>query len=180
MQFNSDFLKKVMPILESAGITQSSQLFNEKGQIDLEKVIAISSKVSEKMAEQNSEEEQSQIIEETKTEDFPSLLPIAMKVSSRLISNDLIFASKEEIDEVKKKVQSENRDGKIEAVIEGVEFAEKKLEYDEEYKELIKKGVTPMSAPSGNLFYLDYKYSNKPNTHKKTRRAGKKHKNKNA
>lgn len=168
MQFNPDFLKKVMPILESAGITQSSQLFNDKGQIDLEKVIAISSKITEKLYPEDN-------VEETKSEDFPSLLPIAMKVSSRLISNDLVFASKEEIDEVKKKVQSENRDGKIEAVIEGVEFTEKKLEDDEEYKELIKKGVTPMSAPSGNLFYLDYKY-----THKKTRRAGKKHKKKNA
>ena len=66
MQLNPDFLKKVMPILESAGITQSSQLFNEKGQIDLEKLIAISSKITEKMTEQNSEEEQSQIHKKTR------------------------------------------------------------------------------------------------------------------
>lgn len=110
--------------------------------------------------------------------DFPSLLPMAMKVSSKLISNDLIFASQEEIEEVKKKVQSENRDGKIQSIVDGSEFTEKKLEDDDEYKKLMKKGVSPLSAPSGVLHYLDYTYSDnsKTKTHKKTRRAGKKHK----
>ena len=45
-------------------------------------------------------------------------------------------------------------------LVEGGEFVEKKLEDDEEYKKLMKKGVTPMSGPSGNLFYLDFKYGN--------------------
>jgi hypothetical protein len=127
---------------------------------------------------QLAENQSNHILEETKSEDFPSLLPIAMKVATRTISNDLIFASKEEIDEVKKKVQSENRDGKIEAIIEGGEFTEKKLEDDEEYKELMKKGVTPMSGPSGTLFYLDYKYGDESSkSHKKTRRSKKKNKN---
>lgn len=98
-------------------------------------------------------------IEENKSEEFPSLLPIAMKVSSKLISNEIAgFASKEEIDAVKSRVQSDNRDGKIEAIIEGGEFTEKKLEDDEEYQKLIKKGVNPMSVPSGTLFYMDYQY----------------------
>ena len=151
-----DIMKKWSNILGSMGMT-GSQLDN---------------------LSQLAENQSNQILEETKSEDFPSLLPIAMKVAARTISNDLIFASKDEIDEVKKKVQSENRDGKIEAIIEGGEFTEKKLEDDEEYKELMKKGVTPMSAPSGTLFYLDYKYgdeSTKP--HKKTRRSKKKKKN---
>jgi hypothetical protein len=162
MQLNPDFLKKVLPILESAGITQSSQLFNDDGQIDLEKVIAISSKITEKLYPEESKDE------------FPSLLPTAIKVSSQYVSNEILgFASEEQINEVKNRVQSENRDGKIESVIEGGEFVEKKLEDDSEYQELMKKGVSPLSVPSGNLFYLDYKY-----THKKTRRAGKKHKKK--
>ena len=151
-----DITKKWTSILGSMGMT-GSQLDN---------------------LSQLAENQSNQILEESKSEDFSTLLPIAMKVAARTISNDLIFATKEEIDEVKKKVQSENRDGKIEAIIEGGEFTEKKLEDDEEYKELMKKGVTPMSAPSGTLFYLDYKYgdeSTKP--HKKTRRSKKKKKN---
>ena len=116
-------------------------------------------------------------LEENKTSEFPNLLPIATKVASQLVSNQILgFASEEEIDAVKKKVKSENRDAKIEAVVEGREFTEKKLEDDEDYKELMKKGVTPLSAPSGVLFYLDYQYADSQKSGKKTRRAGKKHK----
>jgi len=111
--------------------------------------------------------------------EFPILLPTAMKVAAKTIAMDLCFASEEEINEVKSKVQSENRDGKIKSIIEGGDFVEKKLEDDPEYKELMKKGVQPLSAPSGKLFYLDFKYdSDKVETHKKTRRSGKKHKKK--
>ena len=149
-----DIMKKWAPILESMGMTGSK--------LDI--------------LSQLNESQSNQILEETKAEDFQSLLPIAMKVASRTMSNDLIFASKEEIDLVKSKVQSENRDGKIESIIEGGEFTEKKLEDDEEYKELMKKGVTPMSAPSGKLFYLDYKYES-VKSHKKTRRSKKKKSN---
>lgn len=132
-----DIMKKWAPILGSMGMT-GSQLDN---------------------LSQLAENQSNEILKEnTQASEFPSLLPIAMQVAAKTISNDLIFASKEEIDDVKKKVQSENRDGKIEAIIEGGEFIEKKLEDDEEYKELMKKGVTPMSGPSGTLFYLDYKY----------------------
>jgi hypothetical protein len=105
--------------------------------------------------------------------EFPSLLPTAMKVAAKTIAMDLCFASEEEINEVKSRVQSENRDGKIDTVIEGSEFTEKKLEDDPEYKDLMKKGVTSFPMPTGQLFYLDYKYG-----HKKTRRSGKKHKKK--
>jgi len=152
-----ELMKKWSPILGSMGMT-GSQLDN---------------------LAQLAENQSNQILEETKTEEFPSLLPMAMKVSSKLMSNEIMgFASKEEINEVKKKVQSENRDGKIEAIIEGGEFTEKKLEDDEEYKELMKKGVTPMSAPSGTLFYLDFKYGDEPSKpYKKTRRSKKKKSN---
>ena len=116
-------------------------------------------------------------LEENKSEEFPSLLPMATKVASQLVSNQILgFASEEEIDAVKKKVKSENRDSKIEAIVEGGEFTEKKLEDDEEYQQLMKRGVTPLSAPSGVLFYLDYQYSDSQKSGKKTRRAGKKHK----
>ena len=89
-------------------------------------------------------------------EEFPSLLPIAIKIASRTIGSDLVgFASEEEINQVKNKIQSENRDGKIESIIEDKEFVEKKLEDDPEYKELMRKGVVPMSSPMGNLFFLN-------------------------
>ena len=148
-----DIMKKWAPILESMGMT-GSQLDN---------------------LSQLAENQSNQILEETKTEEFPTLLPIARKIAVKTIGDDLIFATKDEIDRVKSRVKSENRDGKIEAIIEGGEFTEKKLEDDEEYKKLIKKGVTPMSAPSGNLFYLDFKYGDESTkTHKKTRRSKKK------
>jgi hypothetical protein len=123
--------------------------------------------------DQLAENQSNHIVEETKTEEF-TLLPIAMKIAAKTIGDDLIFATKDEIDGVKSRVKSENRDGKIEAIIEGGEFTEKKLEDDEEYKKLMGK-VTPMPAPSSNLFYLDFKYDNDiPKTHKKTRRSKKK------
>jgi hypothetical protein len=96
---------------------------------------------------------------EDTSSDFPSLLPIAMRVAAKTIGQDIGgFASKEEIDLVKNRITQENRDGKIESIIDDKPFTEKKLEEDQEYKELMRKGVTPMSGPSGQLFYLDFKY----------------------
>ena len=71
--------------------------------------------------------------------DFPSLLPIAMKIAQTTIGQDLVFASEDEINSVKKRIISENRDGKIESIINDEEFKEKTLEEDEEYKKLMKK-----------------------------------------
>jgi len=151
-----EIYKKWAPILENIGLTGSKADWMSGEIVGIE----IHSK---------------QEVEKSKPEELPSLLPIAMKVAAKTISQDLIFASPEEINEVKNKVLTENRDGKIEAIVDGKEFTEKKLEDDPEYQKLMKKGVTPLSAPSGQLFYLDFKYD----THKKTRRAGKKNKKKN-
>jgi hypothetical protein len=148
-----EIMKKWAPILGSMGMTGSQ----------LDNLSRLAENQSNQIVEENT------LATESTSVDFPTLLPLAMKVAAKTISNDLIFASQVEIDEVKKKVQSENRDGKIEAIIEGGEFVEKKLEDDEEYKELMKKGVTPMSAPTGQLFYLDFKYGDdKDKSHKKT------------
>jgi hypothetical protein len=155
-----EIMKKWAPILESMGMTGSQ----------LDNISQLAENQSNQILEENA------LATETTSPDFPSLLPTAMKIAARTISNDLIFASKEEIDAVKSRVQSDNRDGKIEAIVEGGEFTEKKLEDDEEYKELMKKGVTPLSAPSGTLFYLDYKYES-VKSHKKTRRSKKKKSN---
>jgi len=92
-------------------------------------------------------------------DDFSNLLfPVVKKVFAKTLAGDLVFASKEEVDKVKNRIKVDNRNGKIDAVLEDKEFVEKKIEDDEEYKKLMKKDVTPISAPTGQLFYLDIKY----------------------
>ena len=87
------------------------------------------------------------------------LLPIAKQVFAKTLSSDIAgFATKEEIDEVKSRVIRENRDGKLGSIIDDEPFTEQKLENDPEYKELMSRGVSPMSTPSSKLFYLDFQY----------------------
>ena len=64
-----------------------------------------------------------------------------------------LFATKEELDTVRKRSKIENRDGKIETIINGIDFTEKKLEEDEEYKNLIRKGVCSLGPIT---FYIDH------------------------
>jgi hypothetical protein len=107
---------------------------------------------------QLAENQSNQILEETKTEEFPTLLPIARQVAAKTIFNDLFFASDEEIKSVKDRVIQENRDGKLGSILEDEVFVEKRLEDDDEYKKLKSKGVSPLGLPTGQLFYIDYKY----------------------
>ena len=147
-----DIMKKWAPILESMGMT-GSQLNN---------------------LSQLAENQSNQILEETKTEEFPSLLPMAMKVSAQTIGLDLVSVqpmsgpggmSKEERERIEAEIKQENRDSKIDALVEGTEYNEKKVEEHPDYK----------PGSGGQLFYMDYTY-NSP-THKKTRRSKKKNKN---
>lgn len=93
-----------------------------------------------------------------KENEFPSLLPIAMRVAAKTISDDLVFYTQDEINSVKNRLKQENRDGKIESILDNKEFEEKKIEDDIEYKKLISKGVKPMSGPSCSLLFLDFQY----------------------
>ena len=87
------------------------------------------------------------------------LLPIAKRVFAKTLSSEINgFATKEEIDEVKSRVIQENRDGKLVSILDDKPFTETKLEDDPEYKELIQRGVKPLSMPSNQLFYLDFQY----------------------
>ena len=93
-----------------------------------------------------------------------------MKVAAQTIGQDLVSVqpmssgmSQEEIDRINAEIKKENRDGKIDAIVEGKDYKELKPEEHPDWK----------PGPVGNLFYLDYKYG-----HKKTRRSGKKHKKK--
>ena len=149
-----DLMKKWAPIFDSMGVTNSHW-----GNL---------SQLAENQSKQILEENTS--LENTNTE-FPSLLPIAMKVASKTIGLDLVSVqplaspgmSQEEIDRINNEVKKENRDGKIESIIDGKEFKEMKPEDHPDWEKL----------PTGKLFYIDFKYG-----HKKTRRAGKRHKKK--
>ena len=110
-----------------------------------------------------------QILNENSSE-FSSILPLATRVVSQTIAQNLLpvqplssMMSQEELDRINNEVKSVNRDGKIESLFEGKEFKEMKPEDHPDWEKL----------PTSKLFYIDFKYS-----HKKTRRAGKRHKKK--
>ena len=112
-----------------------------------------------------------QILEETNTEEFNSLFPVAMKIAAQTIGQDLVSVkpmshpgmSLEEIDRINAEIKRENRDGKIDAIVEGKDYKEVKPEDHPDWR----------TGPKGSLFYFDYQYGRK-----KTRRSGKKHKKK--
>ena len=146
----SEIYKKWAPILDNIGVTGSKADW-----------------LSE-YAEMHSKNE----IDNSKTEEFPSLLPMSMKVAARTISQDIVTVqplsspmgmgnSGEDMKRIEADIKAENREGKIESILEGKEYKEKTVKDHPDYKE-------------GGLFYLDFKYD-----HKKTRRSGKKHKKKN-
>ena len=147
-----DIMKKWSNILGSMGMT-GSQLDN---------------------LSQLAENQSNQILEETKTEEFSSLFPIAMKIASKTIGQDLVSVqpmsgpggmSKEERERIEAEIKQKNRDGKIDSLIEGTEYKEEKVEQHPDYK----------PGSGGQLLYFDYTYNS--STHKKTRRSKKKKSN---
>ena len=146
-----EIMKKWAPILGSMGMT-GSQLDN---------------------LSQLAENQSNHILKETKSEEFPSLFPMAMKITAQTIGQDLVSVqpmagpggmSKEERERIEAEIKQKNRDGKIDSLIEGTEYKEEKVEEHPDYK--------PGDSP---LFYMDYTYNSL--THKKTRRSKKKKKN---
>jgi hypothetical protein len=129
-----EIMKKWAPILESIGATNSHW-----GNLS-----------------QLTENQSNQIVEETKTEEFPSLLPMAMKISAKTVGLDIVSVkpmsgpggmSKEERERIEAEVKQKNRDGKIDSLIEGTEYKEEKVEQHPDYR--------PGNCP---LLYIDYTY----------------------
>lgn len=91
-----------------------------------------------------------------------SLLPISMKIAAQTIGQDLVSVpmgggnSGDEMKKIKQEVKIENRDRKIDALVEGKEFNEMKPEDHPDY-------IKP-KGPSGQLFYLDYTYGSTNST----------------
>lgn len=88
---------------------------------------------------------------------FGSLLPLAMKVAAQTIALDLVPVqpmgggnSGDEMKKIKQEVKAENRERKIDALVEGKDFNEMKPEDHPDYKEY--------NGPSPKLFYMDYVY----------------------
>lgn len=95
----------------------------------------------------------------TQSNTFPSLLPIAIRVAAQTISS----GDPKLLEAAKSKVKAVNRERQIDSIIDESEdkIVPFKIEETEEYKEYLKSdlvSVVPLSAPRGQLFYLDYVY----------------------
>ena len=137
-----DTIKKWAPILESMGMTGSkADWMSEYAEMHSKNETTLSNTT----------------LSNTTAEDFPTLLPMAMKVSAQTIGTDLVTVapigggnSGPEMESIRQDVKIENRDRKIESIVEDKEFEEMKVEDHPDY---IKSKV-----PSGQLFYLDFTY----------------------
>ena len=95
----------------------------------------------------------------TQSSIFTSLLPIAIRVAAQTISS----GDPKLLEAAKSKVKAVNRERQIDSIIDESEdkIVPFKIEETEEYKEYLKSDlvpVVPMSAPRGQLFYIDYVY----------------------
>ena len=135
-----DSMKKWAPIIDSMGVTGSKADWL--------------SQYAQMLSNNESKIEENTLASDTTTE-FPSLLPMAMQVASRTIGMDLVNIkplagpgmSQEEVDRINNEVKKENRDSKIDALIEGKDFKEMKPEEHPDWKTIGSK-----------LLYLDFKY----------------------
>lgn len=94
-------------------------------------------------------------IEENQLTSTP-FLPLAMNLSAKTIGFDLVSVqpmdydglTKEERERLEAEIKQENRDSKIDSIIEGKEYTEKSIKDHPDYK----------PGPKANLMYLDYLY----------------------
>ena len=89
--------------------------------------------------------------------DFPTLLPMAKQIFAKTIGLDIVPVmpigggnSGTEMESIRQDVKIENRDRKIESIVEDKDFEEMKLEDHPDY-------IKP-KGPSGQLFYMDFIY----------------------
>ena len=144
-----DTIKKWAPILESMGMTGSKA--------DWMSEYAEMHATNNHWGTAEDLKDLSNTESNTTAEDFPTLLPIAMKVSAQTIGTDLVSVApigggntSDKLKEIREDVKIENRDRKIESIVEDKEFEEMKVEDHPEY-------IKP-KGPLGQLFYLDFQY----------------------
>ncbi len=99
-------------------------------------------------------------------EEFPSLLPVAMKAAAKTIGLDLVSVhpigggDPKLLEAAKNKVKSVNRERQMDSVLEEDKpFEPLKIQDTEEYKEYSK-----YSGPKMDLLYIDFQYGTTSNT----------------
>lgn len=104
-----------------------------------------------------------EIITSQPTDNNNILFPMSKRIFAQTIGQDLVSVapmgggnSGDEMKKIKQEVKIENRDRKIDALVEGKDFEEMKTEDHPDY-------IKP-SGPSGQLFYLDYTYGSTNST----------------
>ena len=144
-----DIIKKWSPILERVGLTGSkAQWMSEYAEMH-----------------SNNEVEKNTLSTEKTSNDFSSLLPIAMKVCAKTIGLDLVEVkpmnspgtSEETMKRIKAEVKAENRKRKIDNLLEGEEYKEMDITEHEDY-----------NGPNGSLLYMDFVYGGSTQSNKST------------
>ena len=145
-----DIIKKWSPILERVGLTGSkAQWMSEYAEMH-----------------SNNEVEKNTLSTEKTSNDFPSLLPIAMKVCAKTIGLDLVEVkpmnspggtSEETMKRIKAEVKAENRKRKIDNLLEGEKYKEMDITEHEDY-----------NGPNGSLLYMDFVYGGSTQSSKST------------
>ena len=135
-----DIMKKWAPILNSIGMTGSKAEW-------VSEYVEIHS---------NNEVEKNTLSTEYTSNDFTNLLPISKKIVAKTVGLDIVDVkpmsspggtSKETMERIKDEVKAENRERKINNVLE-----------DEDFKEMDITEHPDYNGLGGNLFYLDYSY----------------------
>ncbi len=144
-----DIIKKWGPILDSMGVTGSkAQWMSEYAEIH-----------------SNNEVEKNRLSTETTSNDFPSIFPMAKKIVAQTIGLDLVTVkpmnspggtSEETMSRIKAEVKAENRQRKIDNLLEGEEYKEMNITEHEDY-----------NGPTGGLFYMDFVYGDSTEIRKK-------------
>ena len=135
-----DIMKKWSPILDSMGLTGSkAQWMSEYAEMH-----------------SNNEVEKNTLSTETTSNDFPSIFPMAKKIAAQTIGLDIVTVkpmnspggtSEETMRRIKAEVKAENRQRKIDNLLEGEEYKEMDITEHEDY-----------NGPTGGLFYMDFVY----------------------
>ena len=142
-QSTDDILDKWAPILDKFGVTESHATW-----------------LSE-YVEMHSNSDISPSINDS---DFSTILPQVKRVFAKTIALDLVSVqpiggiSSDKLDEIKKEVKTENRDRKIDSIVDGKDFEEMKVEDHPDYKKSLSESDEKELGDliKKNFEYLDY------------------------